>query len=165
MPGYPIGLGGVNLTATYSSAGEAPFALGTVVELSSGGEAILVESSTSACSTYSAVVISPSYIATQLTTGNARSGGNRIGFAQVSIGTGRVGWVQTKGKVVVNLQTNCAAFVPLYTHATAGTLDQVTVSGSGGCVMGIYAETSISNATAATCVLHNHAFIHKAVGT
>lgn len=165
MAHFPIDRAGVKLTATYASAGVAPCALGTVVELSEGGEAILVESSASALSTYSAVVISDTFIATMLTTGNARSSGNRIGFAQTSVATGAVGWVQTKGKVVVNLQTNAAAFVPLYTHATAGTLDSVTVSGSGGCVMGLYATTSISNATAATCVAVSRPFVHKAVGS
>ncbi|MEK9894959.1 MAG: hypothetical protein VW518_00850 [Burkholderiaceae bacterium] len=165
MAHFPKHEAGVNLTATYASAGAAPFTLGTTVELSEGGEAILVESSASALSTYSAVVISDTFIATMLTTGVARSGGNRVGFAQTSIGTGRVGWVFTKGKVVVNLQTNAAAFVPLYTHATAGNLDSVTVSGSGGCVMGLYATTSVSNATAATCVAVSRPYVHKAVGS
>lgn len=163
MPHFPIDRAGVNLTATYASAGEAGFALGTTVELNEGGEAILVESSTSALSTYAAVVISDTYIATMLTTGVARSGGNRVGFAQVSIGAGRVGWVHTKGKFLVRCAANVAPYVPLYTHTTAGELEDVTVSGSGGCVMGVYATTSISNATATTCVAMTTPWV-KALG-
>jgi hypothetical protein len=143
---------GVKLDATYTSAGEAPFTVGTVVDLNDGGKAMLVESSASACSTFAAVVVSKTGIATMLTTGVAHSGGNVIGFAQTSIGTGRVGWIHLGGKPKVNLAANCAAFVNLYTTGTPGVLDDATVSGSGGLVVGIYAATSISNATAATCV-------------
>lgn len=149
---YPKDAAGVNLTATYASAGVAPFALGTTIELNDGGKAVLVESSASACSTYAAVVISETNIATMLTTGVLRSSGNKIAFAQTSIATGAVGWVQYGGKPVVNLLANCAPFVNLYTTATAGALDDTTVSGSGGLVIGVFAGTSISNATAVTCV-------------
>jgi uncharacterized protein YodC (DUF2158 family) len=144
---------GVKLDATYASAGDAPFSVGTVVDLNDGGKAMLVESSASACSTFAAVVVKPKTgIATMLTTGVARSGGNIIGFAQTSIGTGRVGWIHLGGKPKVNLAADCASFVNLYTTATPGVLDDATVSGSGGLVVGIFAATSISTATAATCV-------------
>lgn len=166
MAGYICNPAGVNLTTTYASAGDAPFALGTCGDLNDGGKVILVESSASACSTYSAVVISETFKATQLTTGNARSSGNRIAFAQTSIGTGRVGWVHLSGQnLVVNLAANCAPYVPLYTTATGGTLDDATVSGSGGMVMGVFAVTSISNATATTCVINTLPFVAKLVGS
>lgn len=165
MP-FPIdGKAGVNLTATYVSAGAAPMALGTTVRLSDGGTAMLVESSASACSMFSAVVISESYIATQLTTGNARSSGNQIGFAQTSIGTGYCGWVQLGGRPKVNLAANCAPFVNLYTTATAGVLDDATVSGSGGMVMGVFAGTSISNATAVTAIANQGPYVISVVGS
>jgi hypothetical protein len=128
--------------------------------------AILVESSASACSTYNAVVISETFKATNLTTGIARSAGNQIGFAQTSIGTSYVGWVQLGGRPVVNLAANCAPFVQLYTTATAGVLDDATVSGSGGMVMGVFAGTSISNATAVTCIAGTGStFVNSAVGS
>lgn len=156
---------GVNLTATYVSAGAAPFALGTTVDLNDGGRAMLVESSASACSTFAAVVIGESYVATMLTTGVARSGGNQVAFAQTSIATGYCGWVQFGGRPKVNLAANCAPFVQLYTTGTAGVLDDATVSGSGGMVMGVFAAVSISNATAVTCMSHNGPFVNSAVGT
>lgn len=156
---------GVNLTATYASAGEAPFALGTEVELNDGGRAILVESSASALSTYAACVISETNIATMLTTGIARSAGNKVAFAQTSIGTGRVGWVQRGGKPKVNLAANCDDFVNLYTTGTPGVLDDATVSGSGGMVMGVFSGTTISNATAVTCVCNGSPFVIPVVGS
>jgi hypothetical protein len=156
---------GVKLDATYASAGDAPFALGTVVDMNDGSQARLVESSASACSTFAAVVINENNIATMLTTGVARSAGNHLGFAQTSIGTGRLGWVMLNGKPKINLAANCAPFVNLYTTATAGVLDDATVSGSGGCVMGVYAGTSISNATAVTCRVNMGPFIQPLVGS
>lgn len=159
------GKAGVNLTATYVSAGAAPFALGTTVSLNDGGRAILVESSASACSTFAAVVINESYVATMLTTGNARSSGNQVAVAQTSIATGYCGWVQFGGRPKVNLAANCAPFVNLYTTATAGVLDDLTVSGSGGMVMGVFAAVSISNATAVTCMSHNGPYVISVVGS
>lgn len=154
---FPIdGKAGVNLTATYVSAGVAPMALGTTVKLNDGGTAILVCSSVSACSTYAAVVIGESYKANMLVTGNARSGGNQLAFAQTSIATGYCGWVQFGGRPKVNLLANCAPFVPLFTTTTAGALDDTTISAaSGGMIIGVYAAVSISNATAVTCMSHN----------
>lgn len=164
---FPVdGRAGVNLTATYVSAGAAPFALGTTVRLNDGGTAMLVESSASACSTFAAVVIGESYVATMLTTGVARSGGNQIAFAQTSIATGYCGWVQFGGRPKANLAANCAPFVQLYTTATAGVLDDATVSGSGGMVMGVCAAVSISNATAVTMIANTGShFVNAAVGT
>lgn len=164
---FPIdGCAGVNLTTTYASAGAAPFTLGQTVRLNDGGTAMLVESSASACSTFAAVVINESYKATMLTTGVAMSSGNQVAFAQTSIATGYVGWVQWGGRPKVNLAANCAPFVPLYTTATAGVLDDATVSGSGGMVMGVFAGTSISNATAVTMIANSGShFVNKAVGS
>ena len=164
MP-FPKNQGGVNLTATYSSVGEAPFSLGTVIELNDGSVAKFVESSASACSSFAAVTISETNIATMLTTGIARSAGNHVAFAQTSIGTGRCGWVQIGGTPKVNLAANCAPFVNLYTTATAGVLDDATVSGSGGLVAGVFAGTSISNATAVTCRVNMGPFVVPLVGS
>jgi len=52
--------------------------------------------------------------------------------------------------VLVNLAANAAPNVPLYTTATSGVLDDAVVS--GGIVFGLVATTSISNATAVTCI-------------
>ena len=163
---YPTTRAGVNLTATYLSAGVAPFALGQTCDLSDGGKAMLVKSSVSACSTFAAVVINEYFVATMLTTGNARSSGNQIGFAQTSIASGYAGWVQLGGRPKVNMAANVAPFVQLYTTATAGVLNTATVSGSGGLVMGVFGGTSISNATAVTCIAGTGStFIQPLVGT
>ncbi len=165
MP-FPIdGRAGVNLTATYVSAGAAPFSLGMTTRLNDGGYAMLVCSSVSAISTFAACVIDETFDSRMLTTGNARSSGNQVAFAQTSIATGYCGWVQIAGRPKVNLAANCAPFVQLYTTATAGVLDDATVSGSGGMVMGVFAGTSISNATAVTCVANYGPFVQPVVGT
>lgn len=159
------GTAGVKLDATYVSQGVAPFALGTTVRLNDGGQAVFVKSSASACSTFAAVVISETNVATMLTTGIARSSGNKVAFAQTSIATSGCGWVQVGGKPVMNLAANCAPFVNLYTTATPGVLDDATVSGSGGMVMGAFAGTSISNATAVTGVANLGPYCLAVVGT
>lgn len=137
---------GVNLTAVDASA---LFPLGTLVNLSDGGQAMYVKSSTSALSTYSAVSIGSNGIATQLTTTNGATS-PRVGFAQTSIGTSQYGWVQLGGQCFVNLAAQCAPSVPLFTTSTAGVLDDATVT--AGYVMGLISTTTISNATAITCL-------------
>lgn len=137
---------GVNLTRVDTTA---QFPVGTIVNLSDGGQAMYVQSTTSALSTYSAVSIDADGLATQLTTTNAATS-PRIGFAQVSIATGAFGWVHLGGKPIVNLAAQCEDGVPLFTTATAGVLDDATVS--AGYVAGLISVTTISNATAVTCV-------------
>lgn len=162
---FPIdGTAGVNLTATYVSAGVAPFRVGLVVGLSDGGEAMFVKSSASACSTFNAVVISEKFVAENLTTTNAGTNGKQVGFAQTSIGTGYCGWVQLSGRPVVNLAANCDNFVALYTTGTIGVLDDATVSGTGGLIAGVVGVTTISNATSVTCIVPTRAFVVIAQG-
>jgi hypothetical protein len=157
------GVVGVNLNATYISVGEAPFSVGTVVQLNDGGEAMFVEASASALSTYNAVVINDRFRAANLTTTNAVTAGKQVGFAQVSIATGYCGWVQLSGRPKVNLAASCDDFVPLYTTATIGVLDDATVSGTGGAVMGVFSTVTISNATAVTCIVPTRAFVATGV--
>ena len=137
---------GVNLTRVDDSA---LFQVGTVVNLSDGGQAMYVHASASALSTYAAVFIGVDGVATMTTTTLAPEN-SRVGFAQTSIGTSKYGWVQLGGQVVVNLAANCADNVPLFTTATAGVLDDAVVS--NGYVVGLVSKTTISNATAVTCL-------------
>jgi hypothetical protein len=62
--------------------------------------------------------------------------------------------VQLGGVVRVNLLTLCAPNVPLFTTATAGCLDDATVSGNGvGLVVGVTnAGSTASGTTALTCI-------------
>lgn len=137
---------GVNLTRVDSSA---QFPVGTIVNLNDGGQAMYVQSTTSALSTYAAVSIDAAGLATMLTTTNAGTS-PRIGFAQVSIATGAFGWVNLGGTVLANCAAQCAPNVPLFTTATAGVLDDATVT--AGYVFGAIVTTTISNATATTAV-------------
>jgi hypothetical protein len=126
----------------------AGFTPGTLVNLSDGGQAMYVRG-LSEISTYAAVVIDASAGALMTTTTRAVAN-KRIGFAQVSIASGFYGWVQLGGAPKVNLAANCAPNVPLYTTATAGVLDDATVSAA--MVAGCVAANTISNATAVTII-------------
>ena len=136
---------GVTLTNVDTTS---QFTTGTVVNTSDGGQAIYVQA-LSEISTYAAVAVYDTQKAQMLTTTLAATC-KRVGFAQTSIASGYYGWVQLGGKVLVNLAANAAPSVPLYTTATAGVLDDAVVS--GGIVFGLVATTSISNATAVTCI-------------
>ena len=124
------------------------FNVGTTVNLDDGGQAVYVQAA-STVSTYMAVSVKGDNTVVPLTTTNSANS-KVIGFAQASIASGSYGWVQIGGKPVVNLAASCLPAVPLFTTATAGTLDDATVT--GGLVMGIVALTTASGATALTCV-------------
>jgi len=126
----------------------ATFAPGTTVTGADGAIYTYV-SATSTISQYNAVVIDNVGGAVPVTTTNSATS-KRIAFAQVSIASSYFGWVKTGGKAIVQLAANCAPNVPLYTTATGGVLDDAVVW--GGLVIGLVANTSISNATAVTCV-------------
>lgn len=145
MPTPVSSIIGVNLTRVDTAA---QFPLGTITNLSDSGQAMYVKSSTSALSTFGAVSITALGIATLLTTTNAATS-PRVGFAQTSIATSNFGWVQLGGTIKVNCATNCASAVPLFTTATAGVLDDATVT--AGYIPGLLVKTTISNATATTC--------------
>ena len=126
-------------------------AIGTTVVLDDGGNGTYVQA-LSEISTYAAVAVFDTMKAQMLTTTNSATS-KWIAVAQVSIPSGYYGWVVRGGKFLVNLAANCAPSVPLYTTATAGVLDDATVS--AGQVGGVVATTSISNATAVTCIGSN----------
>jgi len=75
---------------------------------------------------------------------------NRLGVAQISIAVSCYGWIQRQGKLMVKGATDCAANVLLFTTATAGVVDDATVSNC--LVLGLRFETTMSNATAKTAV-------------
>ena len=136
---------GVALGSTDTSAS---FKLGTTVNLDDGGQAVYVQAA-SAVAQYDAVAVLGNNTVVPITTTNSANS-KAVGFAQVSIAAASYGWVQLGGKPVVKLAASCLPAVPLYTTATAGTLDDAVVS--GGLVAGIVAVTTASGATALTCV-------------
>ena len=146
MPIVTSSLIGANLTRVDATA---MYALGTVVNLNDGGQAMYVHASTSALSTNSAVSIGVNGVAAMLTTTNGGTS-PRVGFAQTSIGTSQYGWIALGGQVQCNLAAQCDDNVPLFTTATDGVLDDATVT--AGYVMGLVNTRTISNATAATCL-------------
>lgn len=146
MPTFSVsGAIGVTLSNVDTTS---QFTTGTVVNTSDGSQAVYVQA-LSEISQYAAVAVYDTQKAQMLTTTLAATC-KRVGFAQTSIASGYYGWVQLGGKVLVNLAANAAPSVPLYTTATAGVLDDAVVS--GGIVFGLVATTSISNATAVTCI-------------
>ena len=136
---------GVSLGYTDTAA---QFNVGTVVNLDDGGQAVYVQASSDVAQ-YSAVSVRFDNTVVPITTTNSANS-KVVGFAQASIASAYYGWVQIGGKPVVKLAASCLPFVPLYTTATAGTLDDTVVS--GGLVAGIVALTTASGATALTCV-------------
>jgi len=136
---------GVSLGYTDTSPS---FKLGTTVNLDDGGQAVYVQAA-STVAQYNAVAVLGDNTVVPLTTTNSASS-KTVGFAQVSIASAYYGWVQLGGKPVVNLAASCLPAVPLFTTATAGTLDDATVT--GGLVEGIVALTTASGATSLTCV-------------
>lgn len=147
----PFPISGVIGTKLDEATTDRKFAVGTVVKLSDGGEAVYV-SATSTISQFNAVVIDAANGAVPVTTTNSANS-KKVGFAQTSIASGWFGWVQTAGNVKVSLAANCDDNVPLYTTATAGVLDDAVVS--GGLVLGVTSTVTISNATAVTCIAAN----------
>ena len=136
---------GVSLEYTDTSPS---FAVGTVVNLSDGGQAMYVQAA-STVATYAAVSVRVNNTVVPLTTTNS-AGSKAIGFAQVSIASAYYGWVQLGGKPRVNVATACEPSVPLFTTATGGVLDDATVT--GGLVAGLVATTSAASASAVTCI-------------
>ena len=124
------------------------FNQGTTVDLDDGGQAVYVKAA-STVATYSAVSVLVDNSVVPLTTTNAAAS-KAVGFAQVSIASASYGWVQIGGKPRVNVFTACQPNVPLFTTATAGVLDDATVT--GGLVGGIVATTSAASASAVTCI-------------
>jgi hypothetical protein len=124
------------------------FNVGTSVNLDDGGQAVYVQAA-SAVAQYDAVSVRFDNTVVPITTTNSANS-KAVGFAQTSIASAAYGWVQIGGKPVVKLAASCLPAVPLYTTATAGTLDDAAVS--GGLVAGIVAVTTASGATALTCV-------------
>jgi hypothetical protein len=158
---------GVDLTATYAStsAGSTtlfPVTPGTRVNTTNNGVYVFARAE-SDISQFDAVIMStyadsasstPVLRAVPVTTTNAKDlGFNMVGFAQTAIASSYYGWIGINGVLQVNLLVACQPKVPLYTTATAGKLDDTTVS--AGYIQGIVANTSATSASAPFCVVNN----------
>jgi hypothetical protein len=158
---------GIDLTATYAStsAGSTtlfPVTPGTRVSTSNNGVYIFARAE-SDISAFDAVIMStyadsasltPVLRAVPVTTTNAAAlGYSMVGFAQTAITSSYYGWIGINGMLKVNLLVACNPKVPLYTTATAGKLDDATVS--AGYIQGIVANTSATSASAPYCIVNN----------
>jgi hypothetical protein len=158
---------GVDLTATYAStsAGSTtlfPVTPGTRVNTTNNGVYVFARAE-SDISQFDAVIMStyadsasstPVLRAVPVTTTNAKDlGFNMVGFAQTAITSSYYGWIGINGVLQVNLLVACQPKVPLYTTATAGKLDDTTVS--AGYIQGVVANTSATSASAPFCVVNN----------
>lgn len=158
---------GIDLTATYAStsAGSTslfPVTTGTQVQASNNGRYIFARAESDIAqfdavifSTYAdSASLTPMLRAVPITTTNAAAlGYSMVGFAQTSIASSYYGWIALNGSVRVNLLGSCQPKVPLYTTATAGKLDDATVS--AGYIQGIVANTSANSASAPFCIVNN----------
>jgi len=137
--------------------------VGTTVALDDGGVAVYVRAG-SEIAQFEAVAIRVDQTVVSLTTAAVAEGTGstkQVGFAQTSIASGNYGWVQTSGRPKVKLAANCADQVILFTTATAGVLDDATVSAS--LIAGVVSKTTISNATAITVIVPQGAYVHPFV--
>lgn len=154
---------GVDLTATYASTSVGsssfpPYTLGETVTTSNNGRYMFTKA-ISTINQYDCVIggpygdsasSSPNIGFVPITTTNAAAQGfNIIGFAQVAIASAYWGWICLNGSPRVNLLIACNPKVPLYTTATAGSLDDTTVS--AGLIQGLVANTSATSASAPYC--------------
>lgn len=145
-----------DLTSTDTTA-RCP--VGTVVKTSDGGEAVYVQA-TSTISQYDAVIIINTSSATgasigavPVTTTNALTS-QRLAFAQSAIASASYGWVQTSGNSIrVKALIACQPAVPLFTTATAGSLDDTTVT--AGYCLGVVLMSSATSASAPPAVVGN----------
>lgn len=103
----------------------------------------------SAVAAYNAVGIDFGSLASNLTTTLAATV-KRVGVAQTSIASSCYGWVQRSGNMRVNCAQACQDFVPLFTTATPGVLDDATVSEC--LVLGLNTVSSSSTASALTAI-------------
>lgn len=135
------------LTQTDASA-RVP--LGTIVHTDAGGVAEYVYA-ISELSQYAACLIFEGFTAQMATTtlcNDAGAGSKKIGCPQASIASAYYGWALRQGVFLMRLSDDCADNVPLFTTATAGELDDATVSNC--LVAGVYLQTTASLATALT---------------
>jgi len=159
MP-YPTGgpIAGVNVTNVDDSTNPL-FALGTIVEGTNGTKFMYVKA-LSTVAQYDAVCIKASgsavaaeYGAVPITTTNALES-VRVGFAQTAIASSKYGWVALEGQDLrVKCLIACQPKVPLFTTATAGSLDDAVVT--AGHVHGVVALSSATSASAPPIIAAN----------
>lgn len=158
-PGYNTdGLAGVNFNNVDDSDAPA-HTVGTIVIGTDGSKWIYVQA-LSTIAQYDALAIITSGSAENanmgavpLTTTNALTS-IRFGIAQVAIASSKYGWVALDGNNLrVKTLVACQPAVPLFTTATAGSLDDTVVT--AGHVHGVVLKSSATSASAPPCIAAN----------
>lgn len=137
---------GVNLaaTATYDTTKNGNGALhvvGAEYENYDGTRWVYVQAS-HAIAKYDVVWVDTAGIATSITDALARSAGRPAVASQVAFTDLDFGWVQFHGKATISVKSACAADKPLFTSATAGALDDATLSTSQVQVQGVILQSA-----------------------
>ena len=135
---------GVDITSTYASAGLVHLPLGTRVVGADQTLFVLVQAS-GAITQYDCVGYDEDFAAAPITKAIADDGWH-IGFAQVAIASGSLGWVAAEGSnIYVRLRSGAAADAALYIGAnSAGMLDSDSSGGTN--IDGVVAVTGRASA-------------------
>ena len=141
---------GVNPAAVSSSA---LYRLGDTFRDYRGYEYIYVKAS-AAIGLYDVAFVKSTYSAMPLTDTLAKSAGFIGAATVVAFAVDEYGWLLTRGQGTIKVKTACAANVPLFTTATAGSLDDATASTSMLQIQGIIL-TSAEAASAANAVINS----------
>lgn len=149
---------GVSLTTATAGTGTSSdegglYKLGSRARLDDGGEAMYVHAS-AAIAINDVVGIDENFEAAPLTKAMADDGWMMGVANDVAIGDNAFGWARIKGsnfsgKVLIN----CAADVPLYTSATAGSLDDSSTSQTK--IEGVVAVVAVTAAAATEFIVPN----------
>lgn len=125
--------------------------LGTIVWTDAGGIAEYIYA-LSELSQYAFCIVYDGGTANMATTTLANDGGGskKIAVPQASIASAYYGWGMRMGTFIGRFSDDPADNVPLFTTATAGEVDDATVSNC--LVAGLYLNTTESLATALTCM-------------
>ena len=124
---------------------DAQFAVGARAEGNNGSEWMYVGPAAAVVNQYDVIWINQSFAPAQITNNLVKTAGF-VGFAQVAFATSDYGWVMLSGRPTINTTASTVKEVPLYTCATAGFLDDATVSASSVQIFGVILVTT----TAAT---------------
>lgn len=153
-------LSGIDVSRTYDPISTStpeipglPFEVGTRAIGEDGKEYLFVVAD-SAITVNQCLAVSPGDFGAAPLTKALADAGSIIAVAQVAIDSGDFGWVQTQGQVSITLKNSCEPFVPLYTTASAGMLDDTAASQTR--IYGIRAEdTSTASGAAKVCWVSN----------
>lgn len=157
MTDSAVGILGVDLDNTYTSAGELPFPQGEEVVTKNGRA--LIARAVSGIAAYSLVVYQPSSAQASASVdcflaSVANVSGKLIGVAMTSISSAQYGWIHTECNKEGKVRCGAAETgVPLYLTATGGQVDDAATSGKA--LTGIHILASVGSASTPPAIWSN----------